>query len=299
MYECDVLLFGGYFCDIIFTGLPEVPRLGADIFGDAMEIAPGGAYILTVALHRLGVKTRWAACFGYDLFSRFVLDEAGREGLDATFFWKYPTPFRTVSVSFSFSHDRGFISHSDPTPKEISICDTVSAAKPRWVVNIPFDGTDDCRSTLEYIHRQGGKVFTDCQYTTQTLDEPGLTKTLAMTDIFAPNQSEACQITGAPDPETAAGILARHCPLVLVKCGAQGAIARAGSQVWHAPAMPVTPVDTTGAGDCFNAGFLSAYLRGEPMETCLRYGNICGGLSVTQRGGTSAAPTLEQLKKYL
>jgi len=59
MSDCDVLILADYFCDIIITGLPEPPHIGADIFGDGMDIMPGGAYILATALHRLGVKSRW------------------------------------------------------------------------------------------------------------------------------------------------------------------------------------------------------------------------------------------------
>jgi sugar/nucleoside kinase (ribokinase family) len=299
MADCEVLLFGEYFCDIIVTGLREIPRLGADIFSDSMEIAPGGAYILTVALHRLGVKTRWAARLGNDLFSRFLLEEAKREGIDMSLFEQFPVPFRSMSVSFSFAHDRGFISHTDPSPEGTSAYEIIATEKPRWVVNTPFDGSSDTLAFLDFIHKNSGRVFSDCQYTTQTINDPGLTGFLSATDIFAPNLSEACQLTGASDRETAAAILAQYCPMVLIKCGADGALARRGSQVWTAPALSVDVVDTTGAGDCFNAGFLSAYLINEPIETCLRYGNICGGLSVTRRGGASAAPTLKQLKKYL
>jgi sugar/nucleoside kinase (ribokinase family) len=297
--SCDVLLFGDYFCDVIVTGLSEVPRLGADVFGDSMEIAPGGAYILTVALHRLGVNARWAARLGNDLFSQFVLGAARREGIDTSLFQLLQQPFRSVSVSFSFAHDRGFISYIDPTPQELPIRDLIARLRPRWVVNSPFDGTPETREFIHFVHQNGGRIYTDCQYTTQTLAEEGLTDTLATIDVFAPNLSEARQLTGAGDAEAAAEILARYCPLVIIKCGADGALARAGAQVWRSPALQAEAVDTTGAGDCFNAGFLSALLRGEPLETCLRYGNICGGLSVTRRGGASAAPTLEQLKSYL
>lgn len=299
MPGCDVLLFGDYFCDIIITGLPEIPRLGADIFGDSMEVAPGGAYILTTALHRLGVKVRWAARLGNDVFSRFLFEEAGREGIDTSLFQHFSAPYRSISLSFSFAHDRGFISYIDPAPEAELVRETVVKEKSHWVVNLPFDGSEESRSLINFVHENGGRVFTDCQYVSQTLSEPGLAETLSLVDIFAPNLSEACHLTGAPDRETAAEVLGRYAPLVLIKCGADGAIARAGKQVWTSPALSVDVVDTTGAGDCFNAGFLSAYLLGEPMETCLHYGNICGGLSVTRRGGASAAPTLEQLKKYL
>jgi sugar/nucleoside kinase (ribokinase family) len=225
MPDCDVLLFGDYFCDIIVTGLSEVPRLGADIFGDSLEIAPGGAYILTIALHRLGVKVCWAAHLGNDLFSRFLLEEAGREGIDMSLFQQLPTPQRNLSVSFSFAHDRGFISYCDPYPSNLP-WSLVESRMPRWVVNAPFDGSGESRRFVDFIHQHGGRVYTDCQYITMTLSEPGLTDLLSAIDIFAPNLSEACQLTGAPDPEAAAATLAQYCPLVVIKCGADGALAR-------------------------------------------------------------------------
>ena len=139
--HCDVLLFADYFCDVIITGLPEPPRLGADLFGEAMEIAPGGAYILANGLHRLGVDVRWAARFGNDIFSRFVLEEAARVGLNTSLFQVYPQPYRILSLSFSFAHDRGFISYNDPAPGPVPMQELILPQRPRWVVNPPFDGS--------------------------------------------------------------------------------------------------------------------------------------------------------------
>lgn len=298
MHACDVLILGDYFCDIIFTGLSAPPSLGTEIYGDALDLVPGGAFILAAGFHRLGVAVRWRARLGSDLFSRFIREEAEREGLDTSLFQYFDRPLRNVSASFSFVEDRGFISYSDTFP-EAPVAELIAAQRPRWVLNVPFNGSSENLKLIELIHQHGGRVFTDCQYVTTTLDEPGLTDMLRAIDIFAPNQSEACQLTGEDDPQKAALLLAKYCPLVIIKCSHNGAIACTGSQTWHSPALPVQVVDTTGAGDAFNVGFLTAHLRGEPLETCLRYGNICGGLSTTRPGGASAAPTLEQLQQYL
>jgi sugar/nucleoside kinase (ribokinase family) len=296
---CDVLVLGEYFCDLIFTGLPELPRLGAELFSQGFTMAPGGSgYILTAALGRLGVQARWMAQFGSDLFSQFVLHEAQREGLDSSLFKIYDQPLRSLSASFSFIHDRGFISYWDPFPVR-DLEQVIAEQVPRWVVNTLFDSSSACRQRIEFIHQHKGQVFVDCQYITTTLDEPGLVDTLRVVDVFAPNQSEACQLTGEDNPQKAAARLAEYCHFVVVKAGAQGAYAQCGKQTWHAPALPVEVVDTTGAGDAFNAGFLAGMLKGEPIETCLRYGTICGGLSTTQRGGASAAPTWDVLCKHL
>src|SRR5205085_6102624 len=112
------------------------------------------------------------------------------------------------------------------------------------------------------------------------------------------NASEALQLTGAATVEAALAQLAELTPLAIVKRGAQGAIAQAGQHMGRAPAIGVDVFDTTGAGDCFNAGFLYGHLRGLPLEDCLRCGNICGGLSTTARGG-AAAPSAAQVEEWL
>ena len=108
---------------------------------------------------------------------------------------------------------------------------------------------------MDAVHASGGRVYADCQYVTTTLDEPGLTDLLRVIDIFAPNQSEAAQLTGSSDPQAAAAKLAEYCPMVIVKCGADGAFAQAGKKVWHSPALKVEVMDTTGAGDSIQCRF--------------------------------------------
>lgn len=297
-HGCDVLLFGDYFCDLIITGLNEVPRLGADIFGQSLDICPGGAYILATRLTRLGVLTRWAAQLGDDLFSHYVRECAARDDLDMSLFQELPQPYRSMSLSFSFSHDRGFISYTDAAPGGRSKKDIITAERPRWVVNTPFDGSVGTRGLADFIHGLGGKVFTDCEYTTLTLEDAGIADLLRTTDVFAPNLAEATQLTGESDPLLALDKLVDLCHMVIIKCGERGAYARCGSRFWHSPAIEVVAVDTTGAGDSFNAGFLAGLIKGEDVETCLHYGNVCGGLSTTRPGGTTVAITMEDLKNY-
>ncbi|MCJ7532966.1 MAG: carbohydrate kinase family protein, partial [Anaerolineales bacterium] len=82
MKRYDIIVAGDYFVDLVFTGLPKLPELGEEVFGTGFEMLPGGSYNTVVAMHRLGLKVGWAADFGNDRFSRFVLDYAENEKLD-------------------------------------------------------------------------------------------------------------------------------------------------------------------------------------------------------------------------
>ena len=77
-------------------------------------------------------------------------------------------------------------------------------------------------------------------------------------------------------------------PLVVVKMGSKGALARRGHEQLTRAAIGVEPVDAVGAGDSFDSGFISQYVRGSDLETCLRYGNLAGAFSTTRAGGTDA-----------
>jgi sugar/nucleoside kinase (ribokinase family) len=114
-----------------------------------------------------------------------------------------------------------------------------------------------------------------------------------------PNAAEAKALTGATNVQEALCQLAEICQLVVVKDGPGGAYAWREGEILHAPALALAPVDTTGAGDCFNAGFLRAWLEGLPLQECLQWGNIVGGLSTLKRGGTGQVITTRDVEEWL
>lgn len=292
----DVLLWGVYFCDLVFTNLPDVPRLGAEIWSGGFDLTPGGPFTTAVAMQRLGLKVGWVCDFGNDLLSQYVLDAAKEQGIDDRLFQIHPYPVRRLSAVFSLLGDRGFLSYMDDV-QQTSAIPAIEQHRPRCVL-LPHLHYGEAYGDLFAAARRAGSIlFMDCQGMDATLETPGVTDALRSVDIFTPNETEALQLTGSATVEAALSRLAELTPLVVLKLGAKGAISRLDEQTFHSPAMKVNALDTTGAGDCFNAGFLYSYLRGESLKTCLQSGNICGGLSTTAVGGMPGAPTADQVEK--
>ncbi len=113
-------------------------------------------------------------------------------------------------------------------------------------------------------------------------------------DIFLPNQAEVERIT-RKEFSTGLDQLSAQIPIVAVKLGAEGGLARQDTQEVHSPIVPVDVVDTVGAGDSFDAGFLYGYLHEYSIEDSLRLACACGSLSTRAAGGTTAQPTLQEI----
>lgn len=107
-------------------------------------------------------------------------------------------------------------------------------------------------------------------------------------DVLLPNESEACRMTGASSVEEAIERLAAIVPVVAIKCGPRGALVRYAGTTHHAEPLLVEPIDTIGAGDSFNAGFLHTWLQGLSPEVAARAGNITGAFSTLRSGGTES-----------
>lgn len=297
--QFDVLLLGEYFCDLIFTGLPHLPVMGAEIYGSGFEMMPGGSYNSAVALHRLGLRVGWACDFGDDFFSRFILDCARAEGIDGSLFCHHERPLRRITVAASFPGDRAFMSFADPPATESARLRALKNASARLIYfpGLTFGPLFEAGHAAAWAN--GAKIAMDCQHTVETLRNAGARRAVSRVDLFTPNATEARQLTGAEALEEAMTRLAELCPLVVVKDGVAGAHAALDGRIIHSPALAVEAVDTTGAGDCFDAGFLKAWLDGQPIEECLRWGNVCGGLSTTAVGGATGAPRLAEVRKHL
>jgi sugar/nucleoside kinase (ribokinase family) len=122
---------------------------------------------------------------------------------------------------------------------------------------------------------------------------------LRYTDVLFLNEREASQLTSSRTPRAGLQLLGTKVRCVVIKRGRRGAMAiREGATVAHT-GFKVTAVDTTGAGDSFDAGFVSAYLREAQMAECLRIGNACGAMCATRVGGTAGQPTQTELEEFL
>src|SRR5713101_540061 len=126
-----------------------------------------------------------------------------------------------------------------------------------------------------------------------------LEEILPHVDILLPNEREAMKMSRTDDVETALSRLAQKVETVVVKLGANGAIAIRDGHRFSAPAVPVTVIDSIGAGDSFDAGFLHQFLRGADLTTCLAYGNLCGAFSTTDCGGTEAFRDETRMQEFL
>lgn len=297
--DYDVLVVGRLFCDLIFTGLPDIPRPGQEVFAGQLDVAAGGSFITAAALHRLGLGVGLVADLGNDFFSQVVASLIETEGLDAALIRHHPHPIFQVTVALSFPQDRAFVTKLDPPPNRLNMSDLLARHSARHL-HIYSLGAGLSYPNLPHLaHESGFTVSLDCGGVSPSLQAPHTRALVEAVDIFLPSAAEACALTDCQQPEEALRLLTHYVPTVVVKQGGEGVIAKTGNQTEQLPALPVMPVDTTGAGDAFDAGFIYAFLKNLSLRDCLRYGAICGGLTTTAPGGATAAPTLKEVQSWL
>jgi sugar/nucleoside kinase (ribokinase family) len=152
----------------------------------------------------------------------------------------------------------------------------------------------DLASLFDKAHRTGATTSIDPNWDPYERWDAGLLDLLWLTDCFLPNSAEARAITGIDDIDVATESLSERGTTLAVKFGQGGGLAKSGDELVHVEAVPVDVVDTTGAGDSFDAGFLAGRLQGWPIKRCLQLAVACGSLSTRAAGGITAQPTMDE-----
>ncbi len=294
----DVLLTGRYFCDLVFTCLPEFPRLGHEVYSREFHLVPGGVFTPAVTLTRLGLRTAWPCEFGSDPFSQFVKEEALKVGVNATFFTQSDQPSLRITVVFSFGEERAFLSYIDPLP-ELPYAEFIHQTRPKWVYITHLMVGEEQERIVRAARDMGAKVYMDCQAHHTSLDEVATQEAIGRVDVFSLNREEALKLTGETSVEAALGKLSELVKVVIIKTGADGCLCGTEGKVIRAPGIEVEVVDTTGAGDNFNCGFIYGQINGYSVEDSLRIGNLCGGLSTLEYGGGSKSISISEIEKLI
>lgn len=287
--DCDLLLAGTVFQDIIFTGLPHPPEPGTEVWSEGMGSCPGGVANQAIAAARLGLRTSLAAAFGDDGYGDYnwrILD--GQEHVDLSLSRRVPGWHSPVTVSMCVNQDRSMVTHGHPAPLNSS---ELIGTPPRALAAVADLGEQLEPWTLAAA-AAGTKLFGVVGWDPSGEWSAGRLEQLRHFHAFLPNAPEAMAFTGTSDPWAALYALADRVPVAVVTLGAQGSMAvdsETGEEEW-VPSLPVAAYDPTGAGDCFDAAFIVGCLAGWTLGDRLRFANLCASLAVQEVGGSLAAP---------
>ena len=293
----DLLVVGDLNADLVLRGGEIEPVFGQrEQLVDAAELVLGGSGgIMAAGAAKLGLDVAIVACVGTDALGTVMIDALEQAGVDTSAVARTADAATGISVALARPADRAILTaagalarlRAQDIPQEL-------LARARHVhVTSPFlqDGLHSGLRALA-AHARSSSLDTGWD------PREEWSVPLEAFDVLLPNAEEALRLAGRTDGdvEAAARELAARGPTVVVKLGAEGALAVHGGEITKVAAQPVEPVDTTGAGDSFDAGFLAGRLNGANLAEALALGCACGALSTRRSGGTAGQPTLEEAR---
>lgn len=301
----DVTAVGDIAADLVMADLASPVLPGREsIVADARLALGGATAIFAAAAARLGLRVRLIGAVGDDTFGRFARDELARAGVGTALVRTERGATTAVTVSLSGPADRALITHLG-TIATFAAADIPDAAweKTRHLHISSFflqhALQPDCTALFQRARARGIATSLDTGDDPTDRWDSGIWEALAAVDMLFPNEREATRLCGTTDPDTALALLAARVPEVAMKRGGAGAVAVVAGQRWETPAFAVPSMDTTGAGDVFDAGYLWGRLNGQSPHECLRRGAAAGALATTWLGGQGARLTARAVEELM
>lgn len=290
-----IVCVGRVYCDLVFTGLPGLPEAGRELFAEGLTITTGGgAYITAATLAKLDRPSVLAAWLPGGPFGALLAQEVAASGVDTAFLEHGDTADPQLSASLAVGGDRALVTRRVGPPAAGCLEDALAAPGIGHLHIGELTTLLEMPQLVDLARARGLTVSLDCAWDAAAFTDDRAVELIRSVDVFLPNQAEVGALSDrlGDDAADAAATLAAAGLCVAVKRGDDGAIAFSDGVTTHVPAPRVDVVDTTGAGDAFNAGFLDAWLAGQTLTACLARGVGCGSRAVTHAGGVlRPAPT--------
>jgi sugar/nucleoside kinase (ribokinase family) len=305
MKTFDVLVAGEINPDLILSAPNLTAQFGqVETLADEMELTIGSSSaIFACGAARLGLKVAFIGVVGADQFGSFMVSALEQKGVDCSHVIVDPNLQTGLSTILSRGADRAIV----------TFLGAIASLRADQITPTLLESTRHLHVGSYFLQPKLWPGMPDVFRKAQALGvstsldtnwDPsgswsGIDELLAVTDVFFPNDAEGLSLSGADTPEEAASRLAQKGNTVAMKMGKSGAIACRGTETASAPSLAVPVVDTVGAGDSFDAGFLYGYLNHWTLEESLRLGTVCGSLSTRAHGGTAAQADISEAKSYL
>jgi len=299
----DVIGFGALNVDRIYS-VERIPGKDEEVFVKELQKHPGGSAANTLAgLARLGMETGALGIIGDDADGLFILEDLKKEGVDI-----HGIIRRTIGA-FSRTGKAFILSDAEGNRAIIidpGANDTISYEE----IDIEYIKKSRLLHITSFACKNGENSFLTQKKLVKEISitvsfDPGnlyahkglnaLKDIIEKTEVFMPNNKELKILTGKDYVRGAEEIISLGADIVVVKLGGKGCYITNGKSSVEIPPFHVKVVDTTGAGDAFNAGFLYAYLNGMDLEYCGKLGNLIAAHCVQKTGARMGLPFHNQI----
>jgi ribokinase len=281
--------------DLVVSGnvRPQFHQVEQIVDNYSIELG-GSANIFASQMAKLGERVGVIGYVGCDSFGEFALQELGKLGVDTTYVQRHPSLKTGLGIALTEPTDRAMLTYlgTNDATQPADLQESLLNSCRHWHLASIFLLRSLRAVWPDWLKRCRKAKITVSFDTNWDPDNrwEGANELLPYADVFLPNEAEARALTGEADVWKAAKLLAAKGPLVVVKCGAKGAIAVHGEKTWQIKGAdcqdsPLTVVDTTGAGDNFDAGFLRGWLLGYSINDSLKLGHRCALSSLKCAGG--------------
>jgi ribokinase len=259
----------------------RLPREGETVSGGTFQRFGGGKGAnQAVGAARAGATVRMVGCVGRDAIGDGALDELGAVGIDVTYVGRSNDAATGIALIVVDAEGRNQIAVAPGANRQI-VMDPAAVAGDAGVLLLSFEAPDEALCAAADAASAGGWTLVVNPAPTRPLPP----RLLAAKPILIPNEHEAADLTGIPDPERAARVLqAMTGAPVIVTLGAAGALLLEGDVVTAIPAPEVKVVDTTGAGDCLCGTLAARLAAGDALALAIERAVAAASLSTTTAG---------------
>lgn len=295
----DLLAFGDPVADILLRA-DALPPPGGKTLGRSLGVWPGGTTAnVACAAGRLGLRTAVFGRTGEDAHAQMLRASFGAHGVSSAWLSSMPGEVSASALVVLAPSGEKSIIYMPMAPMNLDSSELPQAlAQAQLVYAMPYDIGEFTR-LCAHARAAGTRVAIDLE-TAVVPDWQRMQERAALADVVFFNEAGFIAATGqAPSPAALREVLALGPAEVVVTLGAAGAIVASHDTQARHPAFEATVVDTTGAGDCFNAAYLSARLRAQPIEAALRFACAAASCAVAALGARAGLPDQHQAQAVL
>ncbi len=291
----DVLVVGELNIDLILNKIEKFPEIGKEIIAREMKQTLGSSSaIFANNLSVLGAKVAFMGKVGHDSYAAQISTTLKQAGVDIDNLQKSASHLTGLTVAFNYGNDRAMVTYPGAMDdlKIGDISDDVIRSASHLHVSSVFLQPGLKPDIVDLFQKAKQFRLTtslDPQWDPNEKWDIGLKALLPYVDIFLPNEVEILALTKARSVEEAISKIKPFCNTVVIKRGTKGAVMWDKSKVIGHPAyLNQNVVDAIGAGDSFDAGFISQFIKHKPLDECLDYAALIGAVNTTAPGGTGA-----------